>query len=342
MQNSYQFSFLILAHSLFCPHHVVKCNVNFKKEAMKTRNFTLYAAILVMATGLTAAGQPERGERNGNHENNNRRELKSTTSSEKSEGLKSTSGVKNNEREITGNRNHTVDNPTNRRESVNAGRQMETRETRNTGTTRRSYSLSGPTESKKNAVTKNNSDNNSHKEYTYNRNYRENPAPYYRSNERNVWGKRNYSRPEWEQRQYNWNDHHWDFSNYYRKGHVPYYFRNNNHYWYFPEYGHILRGFRHEPVIFYSGRMPYYFEDGFFYRYYSGIGYVWIEEPYGIWFNELPYAAVRVRIGGKMYYRLGNAFFRHGHGGFHLVVVPDRFYDRNYDRGVSFEVSTRF
>jgi hypothetical protein len=265
---------------------------------MKTRNFTLYAAILMMATVMTAAGQPERGERNGNHENNNRRELKSTD-----------------------DRNHTVDNPTLRRESVNANGPMETRENRSTA--RRSYSKSGSSENKQNPVA-------------------EKREPNYRENDRNVWGNRNYGRHEWEQHQYNWNDHRWDFSNYYRKGYVPYYFRNNNHYWYFPEYGHILRGFRHEPVVFYSGRMPYYFEDGFFYRYYSGIGYVWIEEPYNIWFNELPYAAVRVRIGGKMYFRLGNAYFRLGQPGFHLVVLPDRFYDRNYDKGVSFEVSARF
>jgi hypothetical protein len=287
-----------------------------KKEAMKTRNFTLYAAVLMMATGLTAAGQPERGERNGNHENNNRREMKSATPAEKRENVNSSADPQKKERVTTGNGIHTADNPTLRRESVNTGRRMETRENRG--------------------------ENNRQKEYTYNRDNKESPSPNYRENNRNLWGNRNYSRHEWEQRQYNWNDHHWDFSNYYRKGTVPYYFRNNNHYWYYPEYGHILRGFRHEPVIFYSGRMPYYFEDGFFYRYYSGIGYVWIEEPYDIWFNELPYGAVRVRIGGRMYFRLGNAYFMLGHAGFHLVVLADRFYDRDYDRGVSFEVSARF
>jgi hypothetical protein len=329
---------------LFYHYHVAKCNRNLKKEAMKTRNFTLYAAILMMATVMTATGQPERGERNGNHENNNRRELKSANQVDKRENLKNTTEPQKKEGVTTDRRIHTVDNPTLRRESVNTGRRMETRENRNNTGTRRSYSVSGPSENKQNngKVNDNLADNNRQKEYTYNRNYRETPAPNYRDNNRNVWGNRNYSRHEWEQRQYNWNDNHWEFSNYYRKGYVPYYFRNNNHYWYFPEYGHILRGFRHEPVILYSGRMPYYFEDGFFYRYYSGIGYVWIEEPYGIWFNELPYAAVRVRIGGKMYYRLGNAFFRHGHSGFHLVVLADRFYDRNYDRGVSFDVSAKF
>ena len=333
---------------------------------MKTRNFTLYAAILMMATGLTATGQPVRGERNGNHENNNRRELKTANQAEKSENQKSTSDSKKKESVTTDNRMHTADNPTLRRESVNTGRRIEARDNRNTTGTRRSYSVSGPSENKQNTVTdkrgpvdnqkglpenrqykngsgnENHSNNNHQKEYTYNRNYRETPAPNYRENNRNVWGNRNYNRHEWEQHQYNWNDHRWDFSNYYRKGYIPYYFRDNRHYWYYPEYGHILRGFRHDPVIFYSGRIPYYFEDGFFYRYYSGIGYVWIEEPYNIWFNELPYGAVRVRIGGKLYFRLGNAYFRLGHAGFHLAVLPDRYYDRNYNRGVSFEISGRF
>jgi hypothetical protein len=333
---------------------------------MKTRNFTLYAAILMMATGLTAAGQPERGERNGNHENNNRRELRSANQVDKRENLKSTSDPQKKEGVTTDNRIHTVDNPTLRRESVNTSRRIEARENRNNTGTRRDYSVSGPSQNKQNTVAEtrkpaenqkgqsenrqynngrvneNRSDYNREKEYTYNRNYRETPAPNYRDNNRNVWGNRNYSRHEWEQRQYNWNDHHWEFSNYYKKGYIPYYFRNNSHYWYYPEYGHILRGFRNEPVIFYSGRIPYYYEDGFFYRYYSGIGYVWIEEPYNIWFNELPYGAVRVRIGGRMYFRLGNAYFKLGHSGFHLVVLADRYYDRDYDRGVSFEISTRF
>lgn len=43
---------------------------------MKTRRFTLLAAIVMMGAVTGAAGQPARGEKNGNHEKNNRKELR--------------------------------------------------------------------------------------------------------------------------------------------------------------------------------------------------------------------------------------------------------------------------
>jgi hypothetical protein len=302
-----------------------------KQKAMKTRNFTLIAIILMMGAVMTAAGQPARGERNGNHENNNRSEIKSAAR----------------------------DNV--RRETASPQRQGGNIENRNSAGDRRSYSESGQSNHNQGAVTENKElktnhnsinenrhningtrDERENRGYADNRSYRENPAPNNRDNNRKLWDNRNYSRHEWEHRNYNWNDRDWNFSNYYRNGYIPYYFRNNANYWYYPEYGHILRGFMHEPFLFYSGQSPFYFEDGFFYRHYNGIGYVWVENPYDIWFNELPYQAVRVRIGGKIFFRLGNAYFEHRLFGFRLVIVPDRYYDPNFDRRASIEISARF
>ena len=62
----------------------------------------------------------------------------------------------------------------------------------------------------------------------------------------------------------------------------------------------------------------------------------------GLMVNELPYGAIRIKIGGKSYFRFGNAYFRFGGHGFRLVELPDRYYDPRFDRGVSFEVSARF
>jgi hypothetical protein len=325
---------------------------------MKTRNFTLYVTILVMGAVMTAAGQPARGDRNGNHENNNRKEIKSDNDKAvqgnpniRYNGNSSEKGRATQEMRVN-------KNVTSREQSKQPDRQANNSKNRNVGEKSDNYAnnqsvrenRSGNSDklddnknrggNTNNAATTNN--NKNHGGYADNRNYKENPAPNHREYNRNHWDNGNYSRNEWEHRNYNWNDRNWNFSNYYRKDYVPYYFRNNRNYWYFPEYGHILRGFLHDPFLFYSGSIPFYFEDGFFFRHYNGIGYVWIEDPHDIWFNELPYSAVRVRIGGRIYFRLGNAYFEGGPLGFHLAILPDRYYDPYYDRGVSFEISARF
>ncbi len=149
---------------------------------------------------------------------------------------------------------------------------------------------------------------------------------YSRQNNWNEREHRNLSRKEWEHRHYAWNDRSWNYSHHYRQGTIPAYFRDNRNYWYYPGYGHILRGFGQDPYLFHSGHNRYYFDNGFFYRYYNGIGYVWVDDPFGIWFNELPFDAVRVRIAGKIYFRLGKAYFKAGSRGFRMVVLPERYY----------------
>ena len=296
---------------------------------MKTKNFTLYVTILMMGAVLTAAGQPARGERDGSHDNNNRKELKSATRNE-----------------TRGNRN--IHYNTQKNDKVRPQEQMRVTEDkavrRETGTSGHQATNMGNSKSGAghDGYTNKRNDRGDNRGYANNRGYRENPAPDNHRDNRNMWDNRNYNRHEWEHRNYNWDDHHWNFSNYYRKGYIPYYFRNNRNYWYYPQYGHILRGFDHNPFLFYSGRIPFFLEDGFFYRYYNGIGYVWVEDPYNLWFNELPYEAVRVRIGGEIYFRLGNVYFEPGPRGFRAVMLPDRYYDPDYHRGVSIGVSARF
>jgi len=312
----------------------------------------------MMGAVVSATGQPERGERRGNHENNSSSELKSATRSETVDNQNRRSGGERNARITYETRNHSVDKPQAVQEGASAKNRMEVIEHNQ----RRSYSVSGApsgqqqkaAEQKGNIGQQNNRttekkyyDNNNRSNrynredqgrYSDNRDYRHVPS----RDHQNVWSNRNYSRQEWEHRHYNWNERQWSFGSYYKKGYIPYYFRDNRNYWYYPGYGHILRGFRHEPVVLFSGAVPYYYEDGFFFRYYPGLGYVWIEEPYGLWFNELPHNAVRMRIGGKTYFRFGNTYFRFSSHGFRLVELPDRYYDPRLNRGVSFEVSARF
>lgn len=310
---------------------------------MKTRNFTLYVTILVMGAVMTAAGQPARGDRNGNHENNNRFQ---TTP----EDNKQVSGDRNihyngraSERERI-QREAAVNNNLSARDNSGSG-------SKNGSVAENPKGYSGNREER--AINQNrdnrfeNQRNGNHKNEGYTREMNQN-----RDNNRmerdhgnysrNEWDHRNYSRSEWEHRKYNWNDRHWDFSNYYRKGYVPYYFRNNHNYWYLPGYGHILRNFSYRPYLFYAGRIPYYFDNGFFYRYVDGIGYIWVENPYDLWFSQLPDHAVRTRINGNIYFRLGNAYFLAGRHGFRLAVLPARYYDPWIDRGVGIEITARF
>jgi hypothetical protein len=316
---------------------------------MKTRNFTLIGTILMMVAVMTAAGQPERGERNGNPENNNRKASRSTSGNEVTSEMATPLPQ--------AGRNEIRNNADDRRTWSESGHSRNDREVINNNRDskeNRNFNDPAKLEDKKEFKGNHNSINENHNTlngnrnehgnsgYAENRSYAERSSADHREFNRHLWDNHNYNRQDWEHRNYRWNDHKWSFSNYYRKGHVPYYFRENRNYWYYPEYGHILRGFRHEPFLFYSGQIPFFFEDGFFFRYYTGIGYVWIEDPYDIWFNDLPYQAVRVRISGRMYFKLGNAFFERGTWGFRLALLPDRFYDPVYDRGFEGELSGRF
>jgi hypothetical protein len=150
--------------------------------------------------------------------------------------------------------------------------------------------------------------------------------------------KDTYRKEHYADRHYGKPGHQYAYSSYYRLNHVPVYFHSNKYYKYHPRYGHTVRKFAYAPVRFWAERVPYYFSDGFFYRHHPGIGYIWIENPYDIWFTELPHEAVRVRIGGNLYFRMGNAFFASGPFGFRLATLPDHY----YDRGPSFAVDIRF
>ncbi len=313
---------------------------------MKTKNFTLYLAILMMGTVTMAAGQPARGDKNGNHENNNRKEIKKAAREDGRGNRDIRYNSRSNEWVRSEEDMHTSPNTTVRREKGNAEQSAARMENRKAGSDRRSYSESGRPAHHEGRIGEERKPAENHDLYRENRHERENRGytdqRNYRDENRNGWDNRKLSRQEWEHRKYDWNNHNWNFSNHYRKGTIPYYFRDNHNYWYYPGYGHILKGFNHAPYLFYTGRIPIYFEDGFFYRYYTGIGYVWIENPYDLWFNELPHHAVRVRIHGRVYFRLGNAYFTLEPGGFRLAILPDRFYDPIRDGGAHIEISARF
>lgn len=109
---------------------------------------------------------------------------------------------------------------------------------------------------------------------------------------------------------------------------IPAHFRGNSHYRYIPAYGHTVRYFPSSPVVFKAKNTKYYMYSGHFYRYHKGIGYIWVENPYGLVINHLPHGAVMVRINGVPHFRLGNVYFTvHPHG-YEVVALPARYYSR--------------
>ncbi len=325
---------------------------------MKTRNFTLYVTILMMGAGITAAGQPARGERSGNHDNNNRKEVKSESNHSLDGQRKIRYNGDASERSRTSYQLQVNDNlkardnsPAKEKQKADPGKRTETgkaitpsngyRDRENHKATRNTRNSEPDRRMAGREYAGSHFEKGNRKGYVDNRAHRESPAV-------NRWDIHNgrdgkkYSRHEWEHRKYSWDDRHWNFSNYYRKGHIPWYFRNNSNYWYYPGYGHILRGFRTNPVVFYAGRTPFYFEDGFFFRYHRGIGFVWVEDPMDIWFTDLPRGAVKVRIGGRVYFRIGNAYFVTGPLGFRMEILPDRYYKPWDHRGIGLEITARF
>lgn len=109
---------------------------------------------------------------------------------------------------------------------------------------------------------------------------------------------------------------------------IPAHSRGNSHYRYIPAYGHTVRYFPSSPVVFRAKNKKYYMHNGHFYNYHKGIGYIWVENPYGLVINYLPHGAVMVRINGVPHFRLGNVYFTAHPHGYEVVAMPARYYSR--------------
>lgn len=292
---------------------------------MKTKFFLLFATFMIVV--VIAVGQPNRNERRSSTQrvesvrsNQNSQRVRETHDYDRREAVRQNPGemkrASQSSQRIEAVR-RTPTQSSQRNESVRQSQQsrVEISKTNNRNST--DYGnrerVNQSTSSRERIIRDNQRDN-----------------VYRNDNQRDInrWDKdrNDYNRKNWENRNYDWDRHNWSYSKYYRKNHIPYYFRNNTNYWYYPSYGHILRNFNHRPIIFYSNRHPYYFYDGFIYKYYNNIGYVWLEDPYDIWFEELPYNARRVIIGGQVFFKLVNTYFEVGPLGFRLIILPDRYY----------------
>lgn len=107
---------------------------------------------------------------------------------------------------------------------------------------------------------------------------------------------------------------------------TPKHFQGNKNYYYAPRYGHTVSYFHTSPVVFHAKGNKFYFHNDHFYRYRKGIGYVWIDNPYGMVFPRLPHGAIRVHINGRPHYRIGDVYFVHNPYGYEVVSLPARYY----------------
>ncbi len=156
-----------------------------------------------------------------------------------------------------------------------------------------------------------------------NMNYNRRDRDYYKNY--NYWNHKHWDR-NWER--YRWNFYSW--RDYYH-GYNPYSYRYDRYYYHHPVYGHVIRKFVYRPNVFIHNHYQYYCYDGHFFRYLRGVGYVLVDIPFGIVFNELPYEYERVYINGYLYFRVGNLFFEMTDFGFQLVHYPERYY--SFDNG---------
>ncbi len=86
-----------------------------------------------------------------------------------------------------------------------------------------------------------------------------------------------------------------------------------------PRYGTVYRSFNSVPVRLRCHDGYYYFHGGYYYRLYPEVGYVRVEIPRTVVFYEIPSHAVRVRIGGRPYYRYGELVFERFDRGYRLA-----------------------
>ena len=130
-----------------------------------------------------------------------------------------------------------------------------------------------------------------------------------------------------------WENYRWSHSSWrdYYGGYNFYSYRFHKNYYHHSIYGHVIRKFTIRPGIFVHNHNRYYSYNGHFFRYRRGIGYILVDIPFGIVFEQLPYGYERVYINGYLYFRMGNLFFEYSQYGYRLVHYPERYFAYNYD-----------
>ncbi len=154
-----------------------------------------------------------------------------------------------------------------------------------------------------------------------NMNYNRNDRDFYRR-----YDFRTYN--HWDR---SWENYRWNLGSWrdYYGGYNPYSYRYYKFYYHHPVYGHVIKRFDFRPMVFIHNHNRYYCYDGHFFRYRRGIGYILVDIPFGIMFDQMPVGYDRVYINGYLYFRVGNLFFEFTNLGYRLVHYPERYFSYN-------------
>ena len=117
---------------------------------------------------------------------------------------------------------------------------------------------------------------------------------------------------------------HQDYSNKYHKKNRDNHYKYDNRYEYrHPQYGHVYKKFRSNPIRIKHHNGDYYFYGGNYYHHHQGIGYVRVEIPRHLIFGNLPFHCERIRLGHHVYYRYGDLLFERCDYGYRIAPNVD-------------------
>jgi hypothetical protein len=102
-----------------------------------------------------------------------------------------------------------------------------------------------------------------------------------------------------------------------------YYKRHGHRCYSHSRYGNVVVRFSVRPTIINHCEGDYYYSSGRYYQYYPEVGYVMVNAPESVCFDDIPDACERVSYRGGVYFRLGDLSFVKDRGGFRLAGSID-------------------
>ncbi|MFT5749491.1 MAG: hypothetical protein ACI93S_000749 [Ancylomarina sp.] len=107
--------------------------------------------------------------------------------------------------------------------------------------------------------------------------------------------------------------------NNHRHGVRSYYKRHGHKCYSHSKYGNVVVRFSTRPTIINYCDGDFYYSRGRYYQYYPEVGYVRVDEPESICFDDIPDSCERVSYQGGVYFRLGDLSFVKNGRGFRLA-----------------------
>jgi len=97
-----------------------------------------------------------------------------------------------------------------------------------------------------------------------------------------------------------------------------YYKRHGHRCYAHPRFGNVVVRFAVAPIVIRHHEGDYYYTNGFYYQFYPEIGYVRVDMPESVCFDDISDDCERVSYRGGVYFRVGDLYFEKDHRGFHL------------------------